>query len=121
MVSICVIGVYVHNMDEALDFYCNKLGFEVARKYDDCLIHLKNEGPPLILETVDESNSPRYPGSSQVVLCVETKDIEEESNRLRELGVDFVIDSPQPFPAGRFMAMRDPSGNVIELLEFKTD
>ncbi len=122
MTSICVIGIYVNDIDQALDFYCNKLGFEVAKKYDDgCLVRLENEGPTLILEKVEEPSNAKYPQTSQVALGIETKDLEETANRLREMNVDFVHDAPQPFPAGTFMAIRDPSGNVLELLQFEAD
>jgi len=121
MTKIRVIGVYVSNMDKALDFYCNKLGFEVEHRYDDCLVHLKNEGPPLILEEVKESNKLKYPGATQVVLCIEAENLEKEAARLKGLDVEFVHDHPQRFPAGTYMSMRDPAGNVIELLQFSRD
>ncbi|MFX1416554.1 MAG: VOC family protein [Promethearchaeota archaeon] len=121
MTRIRVIGVYVDDIDEALDFYCNKLGFEVEHRYDECLVHLKNEGPPLILEEVEESNELKYPGATQVVLCIEAENLEEEAARLRGLGVEFVHDHPQRFPAGTYMSMRDPAGNVIELLQFSRE
>ncbi|MFQ5832371.1 MAG: VOC family protein [Candidatus Thorarchaeota archaeon] len=122
MTSICVICIYVNDIDQALDFYCNKLGFEVAKKYDDgCLVRLENEGPTLILEKVAEPSNAKYPQTSQVALGIETKNLEETANRLREMNIDFIYDAPQPFPAGTFMAIRDPSGNVLELLQFEED
>jgi predicted enzyme related to lactoylglutathione lyase len=29
-----------------------------------------------------------------------------------------VVAEPQEFPGGQFIAVRDPSGNVVELLQF---
>jgi catechol 2,3-dioxygenase-like lactoylglutathione lyase family enzyme len=113
-----VIGVYVDDMDRALDFYCGKLGFTVRHKYDDCLIHLENDGPSLILETTDKPANAEYPGTSQVALGIETKNVEETAKKLRDLGADVIHDAPQKFPAGTFMAVRDPAGNLIELLQF---
>ncbi|MHA2070181.1 MAG: VOC family protein [Candidatus Thorarchaeota archaeon] len=118
MTKICVIGVYVDDMDKALDFYCNKLGFAVRHKYDDCLVHLENEGLPLILEKTDKPSTVDYPASSQVALGIETEDVEKTANDLRELGANLIHDSPQKFPAGIYMSVRDPAGNVIELLQF---
>lgn len=105
-------------MDKALDFYCNKLGFKVGHKYDDCLVHLENEGPSLILETTEKPAAAKYPDTSQVALGIETENVEETAKRLRELGADVVHDAPQKFPAGVFMAVRDPAGNLVELLQF---
>ncbi|MFW9803275.1 MAG: VOC family protein [Candidatus Thorarchaeota archaeon] len=118
MTSVCVIGVYVDDMEKALDFYCDKLGFKVRHKYDDCLIHLENEGPSLILETTENPANAQYPGTSQVALGIEVKDVEAAAKRLRGLGADVIHDSPQKFPVGIFMAVRDPAGNLIELLQF---
>ncbi len=119
MTSVCVIGVYVDNMDKAVEFYCEKLGFKEAQRYEDgCIVRLENEGPPVILEKVEKAARIEYPGHSQVVLGVETDNIEKTSEELREKGVEFMHDKPQPFVAGFVMAMRDPSGNVLELLQF---
>jgi lactoylglutathione lyase len=121
LTSFCVIGIYVTDIDEALDFYVNKLGFEVEHVYDEtCLVSLKNDGPTVVIEKTTEPNPATYPSSSQIVLAVETKDIEKTSKELKDSGVEFLHDAPQQFPAGIFMAFRDPSGNVLELLQFKT-
>ena len=109
-------------MDKAVEFYCEKLGFKEAEKYDDgCIVRLENEGPPVILEKVDKAGRIEYPGHSQVVLGVETDNIEQTSVELRAKGVEFLHDKPQAFVAGHVMAMRDPSGNVLELLQFNKE
>ena len=119
MISVCVIGIYVDDIDKAVEFYCEKLGFKEAQRYDDgCIVRLENEGPPVILEKVDNAGRIDYPGFSQVVLGVETDDIDKTSKDLKGKGVEFLHDSPQTFVAGHVMAMRDPSGNVLELLQF---
>lgn len=119
MASICVIGIYVDDMDKAVEFYCEKLGFEEAARYDDgCIVRLKNEGAPVILEKVEKVGKIEYPGHSQIVLGIETDNIEQTSKELKAKGVEFLHDKPQAFVAGHVMAMRDPSGNVLELLQF---
>ncbi len=118
LVNVCVIGVYVDDMDKALDFYCNMLGFKVKHKYDDCLVHLENEGPSLILETTEKPVNAKYPGTSQVALGIETKNVKETAEKLRAIGADVIHNAPRKFPAGIFMAVRDPAGNLIELLQF---
>lgn len=119
MTSFSVIGIYVDDIDKAKEFYCNALGFEVENTYNDgCIIQLKSEGPTVILEQTEKPAKAVYPGGSQVVLCVATDDIEKKSKELKDKGINFIHDGPQPFVAGRFMAMRDPAGNTLELLEF---
>ncbi len=119
MTNFSVIGIYVDDIDRAKEFYCDSLGFVVENTYDDgCIIQLKSEGPTITLEKVDKPANPVYPGGSQVVLCVATDNIEKRSKELKAKGVNFLSDTPQPFAAGRFMAMKDPAGNTLELLEF---
>lgn len=122
MTSFVVIGIYVDDIDKAKEFYCDTLGFEVENTYDDgCIIQLKSEGPTVILEKVDKPANTVYPGESQVVLCVSTDNLEKRSEELKAKGVNFLSEGPQPFAAGRFMAMKDPAGNTLELLEFKKE
>lgn len=122
MTSFSVIGIYVDDIDKAKEFYCDALGFEVESTYNDgCIIQLKSEGPTVILEKVDKPANSGYPDGSQVVLCVATDNIEKRSKELKAKGVNFLHDGPQPFVAGRFMAMKDPAGNTLELLEFKRE
>lgn len=122
MTNFAVIGIYVDDIDKAREFYCDTLGFDVESTYDDgCIIQLKSDGPTVILEKVDKPSNAVYPGASQVVLCVATDNIEKTSEEFRDKGVNFLHDEPQPFVAGRFMAMKDPAGNTLELLEFNRE
>ncbi len=122
MESFAVIGIYVDDIDRAKEFYCDILGFEVENSYEDgCILQLKSKGPTIILEKVDRPSTAVYPGGSQVVLCVATDNIAKTSKKYREKGVDFIHDGPEPFVAGQFMAMRDPAGNVLELIQFRSE
>ena len=122
MTSVCVIGIYVDDIDKAVEFYCEKLGFKEAQRYNDgCIVRLENDGPPVILEKVEKSNITQYPGKSQIVLGIETDNIEDTAREMRGKGVEFLHESPQPFVAGFVMAMRDPAGNVLELLQFTNE
>jgi catechol 2,3-dioxygenase-like lactoylglutathione lyase family enzyme len=115
--KICVVGVYVRDIDAAREFYCDKLGFEVAAEYGDCILQLKQDGVVFVIEEIEGT----FPEAPCTVIATPTDDIEAEMNRLRELGVNFIHDTPQPFPAGVFVAYRDPSGNLLELIEFKDE
>ena len=122
LTQVSVIGIYVDDINKAEEFYCGKLGFEVQNQYDDgCILMLKHEGPTLILEQVENASPKRVPGSSQIVTCIATKDIIAKSNELKGKGIEFLFDEPKPFAAGKYMIMHDPSGNMVELLEFAQD
>ena len=122
MTTICVIGVYVHDMEKALNFYCNILGFKIRHTYDNtCLVQLENDGPALILEKTDKASPTKYPEEAQVALGIETKNLDDTAAQLTAKGIQFMHDTPQEFPAGLYMATKDPSGNVIEFLQFRED
>ena len=122
MRSFAVIGIYVDDIDKAKEFYCDALGFEIENSYEDgCILQMKSEGPTIIVEKTDKPSKAVYPGGSQVVLCVATDNIEKTSEEFRKKGVNFLHDRPQLFVAGQFMAMKDPAGNVLELIQFRKD
>ena len=108
------------DIDKAVEFYCEKLGFKELQRYNnDCIVRLENGGPTVVLEKVDNPNMSEYPNYAQVVLGIETKDIEAKAKELREKSVEFLQDGPQPFVAGLFMNMKDPAGNILDLLQFR--
>ena len=115
MNQICVVGVYVRDIKAAREFYCDKLGFEVAAEYGDCILQLKNEGVVFVVEEIQGD----FPEEPCIVISTPTEDIEKEMGRLRELDVTFIHDEPQPFPEGVYIAYRDSSGNLLELIEFR--
>lgn len=119
VVSVCVIGIYVHDIVKAREFYCDSLGFKMKNEYEDgCIVQLEHDGPTLILEKVENMKEGQYPGHAQIVLGIETEDIRRRAKELKSKGVEFIIDKPTEFVAGQFMVMKDPSGNVLELLQF---
>ncbi|MGY5861538.1 MAG: VOC family protein [Candidatus Thorarchaeota archaeon] len=120
MASFCVVGIYVDDIDKAVEFYCEMLGFKELQRYNNgCIVRLENDGPTVILEKVENPNMSTYPGYAQVILGIETDDIEARAKELREKGVVFLQDGPQSFVAGLYMNMKDPAGNVIDLLQFR--
>ena len=115
MAEICVVGVYVNDLQKAREFYCDKLGFEIVREYGDCILQLKSEGVTFVIEEIEGD----FPEQPCVTLGVRAEDLDTEMERLRDRGVTFFQETPQPFPAGVFAACEDADGNLIELLEFR--
>ncbi len=114
MAGICVVGVYVRDIQQAKEFYCHKLGFEVAREYGDCILQLKNDRVTFIIEKIEGD----FPSEPCMTIGVPTDDLTKEMERLRGSGVTFIHDTPQQFPEGIFAACQDADGNLIELIEF---
>ena len=119
MPSICVIQFNVSDMDQAIDFYCSKLGFGIKSKehYPD-LVQLEHEGTYTLLCKVDRAAQIDYPNVAQTLVNIQTDDLRKAMADLAAKGVEFIHDQPQTCPAGIYAAIRDPFGNVIELLEF---
>jgi lactoylglutathione lyase len=59
-----------------------------------------------------------YPAGAAIALNVDVDDAAAAFDRLRSSGVDLVHDSLQDSPVGPYFAVRDPSGNIIELVQF---
>lgn len=118
MPQICVISINITDMEVAKEFYCGKLGFEVSETYSDSIVQLEHAGTPLILNKVDRNTTVQYPEEAQVVIGLQTDDLIQTIVEYKSKGIEVIHDTPQPCPPGSYSAIRDPFGNVIELLEF---
>lgn len=119
MPRISAISIYVHDIEQAESFYRDLLGFNVAGRPAPFLVELEHDGVPLVLCAAERPTSARYSKDSSTVLGIATEDVVKQASDLRAKGATVLFDEPQQFPVGQFNAVRDPSGNVIELLEFK--
>jgi predicted enzyme related to lactoylglutathione lyase len=119
MPNICVISVYVSDLEQAKQFYCDIVGFEISKTYGDEVISLQHEGVSLILQKTDKDTHHDYPRESQVIIGIHSLDIQSSIAELQSKGAEVIFDTPQPCPAGLYNAIRDPFGNVIEYIEFR--
>jgi lactoylglutathione lyase len=120
MPRICVIQINVTDMDRAVDFYSNKLGFRVAsREHYPQIVKLEHEAVPLLLYKVDREARTDYPDGAQTLINLETDDLRRDLERLRGEGVEVIQDAPVDCPVGIYAGIRDPFGNVLELVEYQ--
>ena len=72
MPNICVIQFNVSDMDTAIDFYSNKLGFGIKSKehYPD-LVQLEHEGTYTLLCKVDRAAQIDYPNVAQTLVNIQ--------------------------------------------------
>ncbi len=121
MPKVCVIQINVSDMDRVIDFYCNKMGFEVcSRAHYPKIVELAHEGIPLILYEVPNPVHIDYPNVAQTLINFQTDDLEASLKDLKSKGVELIHETPQKCPVGVYAAFRDPFGNVHELVEFQT-
>jgi catechol 2,3-dioxygenase-like lactoylglutathione lyase family enzyme len=130
--NISLIGVWVNDQDEALDFYTGKLGFELREDVTmgdyrwltvgppdqpDVKINLQLPGPPLDDESAGFIKRMMAKGSMGAG-GLNVDDCRKTYDELAAKGVEFVSE-PVDRPYGVEAVMRDNSGNWWVLLEPK--
>jgi catechol 2,3-dioxygenase-like lactoylglutathione lyase family enzyme len=118
-------GVWVHDLDEALDFYTSKLGFEVRYDIREATwswvvvapkgsqgpeVILGVPGPPFMDETTAERLKELVAAGALSGGILATDDCRADFEALRAKGVEF-HQEPMERDYGIDAAFRDPSGN----------
>jgi catechol 2,3-dioxygenase-like lactoylglutathione lyase family enzyme len=122
--------LFVLDQDEALDFYTNALGLEVAADIDlgfmrwltvrvpgDDIreILLERPGPPVMDDaTAAQVRDLVTKGAIGGALFLTTDDAQSTFDTLKGRGVD-ITDEPTPRPYGIDFGIRDPFGNAIRI------
>ena len=129
--------LWVHDQEEALAFYTEKLGMEVradvtlpemgdfrwltvspAGQEDVSIVLMAIPGPPVMDEEttrqVEELMAKGFAGTAFLT----TDDCRGDYDRLAAQGVEFT-ETPEERPYGIDCGFRDPSGNSIRLTEVK--
>ena len=135
MIKLAYTQVWVHDQDEALKFYTEKLGMEVRTdvtvpelggfrwlavgpvgQTDVSIVLMAIPGPPVMDEaTADQVREVMAKGFAGA-LFLTTEDCQASFEELRARGVEFVQE-PEQRPYGIDSAFRDPSGNHIRLIQ----
>ena len=118
MPKIAAISLYVDNLDAAVDFYTQQLGFKVSGRPAPVIVELEHEGVGLVLCQAERRVPQSYPDGTGTVIGLVSPDVKAACTRLAAAKVALMFEDPQEFPGGKFIALEDPAGNVIELLEF---
>jgi len=137
MLRIANAQLWVHDQDEALAFYTEKLGLEVRAdvtmaemddfrwltvgpvgQEDVSITLMAIPGPPVMdSETGQQVRDMVAKGFAGTVFLT-TDDCQASYEELKARGVDFT-ETPQERPYGIDSAFRDPSGNSIRLTEVR--
>lgn len=118
MSQVCVIGIYVPNIQEAIHFYTTVLGFEVNKQYGPKIVTLVHGDLPIVLEESEKSSYNQDSYTPGVVLALKTEDINHTVEKLKEHNVQFIMEDPTVCPPGKFISFKDPFGNVLEYIQF---
>jgi uncharacterized glyoxalase superfamily protein PhnB len=114
LVGICLI---TKDVPALADFYAKVLG--VKAEGNDVHAELSTEGAGIAIFSVEgmESMAPRSmqgAGRGSFTTMFEVEDVDAEYERLKALGVEFVM-PPTTHPWGaRSFWFRDPDGNIVD-------
>jgi catechol 2,3-dioxygenase-like lactoylglutathione lyase family enzyme len=135
MMKLANAQLWVHDQDEALAFYTEKLGMEVrsdvtlpemgnfrwltvapAGQEDVSIVLMAIPGPPVMDEqTAGEVRNLMSKGFAGTVFLT-TDDVRRDYEELKGRGVEFT-DEVEERPYGIDSGFRDPSGNAIRLTQ----
>lgn len=110
----------MRDIDESIEFYTKNLGFKLLRKYsiDDAPAAYINLGD-VLLELSVVKNPADLPQNERK-MGFTTTDVDADVERLRKNGVEIVEDGREARTFwGRQAAIKDPSGYVITLREWR--
>lgn len=113
MPQVCVISIYVPDMEKAVDFYTEVLGFKVNKAYGQKIVSLVHDGVPIVLEEKEQTG-----GGSGIALALKTDNVYKSANDLLAHGVELLMKEPADCPPGKYISFKDPFGNTLEYLQF---
>jgi uncharacterized glyoxalase superfamily protein PhnB len=137
MIRIANAQLWVHDQDEALAFYTEKLGMEVradvtlpemgnfrwltvgpAGQDEVAIVLMAIPGPPMFdAETAEQVRSLMAKGFAGSVFLT-TEDCQASYEQLKSRGVEF-SEEPEERPYGIDSGFRDPSGNSLRLTQVR--
>src|SRR3954462_8747319 len=137
MIRIANSQVWVHDQDEALAFYTQKLGWEgrsdvtmpemgdfrwlaggPASQPDFSVVLMAIPGPPVMdADTAEQVRNLMAKGFAGTVFLT-TDDCQASYEELKGRGVEFT-ETPEERPYGIDSGFRDPSGNSIRLTQVR--
>jgi catechol 2,3-dioxygenase-like lactoylglutathione lyase family enzyme len=120
--EIVNVRYMVDDVDEAIAFYTNVLGFEVLTNFAPAFADVQRGRLRLLLSGPKSSAgrpmadgvTPAPGGWNRIHFIVD--DLDAEVARLRAAGAPFRNDVVEG-PGGKQILLQDPSGNVIELFQ----
>ena len=137
MLKISTTQVWVHDQDEALAFYTEKLGWSVSadislpelpgfrwltvnppNQPDVSVVLMAIPGPPVFDEETAEQVRTLMSKGAATAIFLTTDDVYADYEKLKARGVEFT-EAPEERPYGIDAGFRDPSGNHFRLTQVR--
>jgi len=132
---ISATQLWVHDQDEALEYYTKKLGMEVRAdvtmpemgdfrwltvappgQEDAAITLMAIPGPPVMDEDTRQQVEALMAKGFAGAVFLTTEDVRADYEELRSRGVEFT-EEPEERPYGIDTGLRDPSGNHLRLTQ----
>jgi predicted enzyme related to lactoylglutathione lyase len=140
MIAIANTQLWVHDQEEALRFYRDKVGMEVRSdvtmpemgnfrwltvgppgQHDVSIVLMAIPGPPVMDDETAKQVSDLMGKGFAGTVFLTTDDCRATFAELKARGVEFVEDEPEERPYGIDVGFRDPSGNHLRLAQLNAD
>jgi uncharacterized glyoxalase superfamily protein PhnB len=137
MIKIGTAQLWVHDQDAALDFYTNKVGFEVrsdvtlpelgdfrwltvgpADQPDIAIVLMAIPGQPVMDEATAQQVRDLMAKGFAGTVFLETDNCQASYEEMSARGVEFT-EKPEERPYGIDSGFRDPSGNSLRLTQVR--
>jgi uncharacterized glyoxalase superfamily protein PhnB len=137
MIKLSHAQLWVHDQDEALAFYTEKVGLEVRAdvtlpemgdfrwltvgppgQEDVSIVLMAIPGAPVMDEETSEEVRNLMSKGFAGTIFLTTDDVHASYEELRDRGVEFT-ETPEERPYGIDSGFRDPSGNAIRLTQVR--
>jgi uncharacterized glyoxalase superfamily protein PhnB len=137
MIRISTAQLWVHDQDEALAFYTEKLGMEVRSDVtlpemgdfrwltvsppdqpDFAIVLMAIPGPPLMDDATASQVGELVAKGFAGTVFLTTDDCRASYEELKGRGVEFT-EAPEERPYGIDAGLRDPSGNALRLTQIR--
>ncbi len=136
MIKLANAQLWVHDQEEALAFYTEKVGMEVRADVtlpeledfrwltvgmpgqDVSVVLMAIPGPPVMDAQTSQQVGDLMAKGFAGTIFLETDDCQASYEELSRRGVEFT-EAPEERPYGVDSGFRDPSGNAIRLTEVK--
>ena len=136
MIRIASAHLWVHDQEVALDYWTNKVGFEVRQDVslpdldatfrwltvgppgqdDVSIVLMAVPGPPVMDATTQQQVRELTAKGFAGTVFLTTEDCQASFEELRARGVEFT-EEPHQMPYGIDCGFRDPSGNSVRLTQ----
>jgi glyoxylase I family protein len=102
-------------------FYVEVLGLKIQSEYPDRVYFTLGAHPIAMFQGEGPAKPVKHAEDANSTLVFSTKNLDEKIAQMKSQGVEFLDETPNSQPWGRYLAFKDPSGIVHEVFELDSE